>query len=134
MGKMERAKKVCELYLEGKTKEEIAEAVGCNPSSINHYLRSGGISRHRTIESAIPLILEMRNQDKPLKEICEATGFGVNAVSRVLNKRGMGYKKHNLDFSEPDMSKLTFADRKPKTYRVEYDGKQYIDITELCGI
>jgi hypothetical protein len=103
-------------------------------TKMNKMERSKNISKRRTIEPAIPLILEMRNQDKSMKEICAATGFGTTAVSRVLKKHGMGYKKYNLDFSEPDISNLTYADRKPKTYRVEHDGKQYLDITELCGM
>lgn len=136
MNKTEKSKKVCELYLEGKTKEEIAETVGCCISSINHYLRTGGIRQARSIEHSMPMIIKLRKEDKKLKEIAEITGFSVKVISAALNKRGLGYKKHDLDFNEPviDPSILIYADRKPKTFKVEYDGKQYVDITELCGI
>ena len=136
MDKMEKAKQVCELHLEGKTKEEIAEAAGCSPTSINHYLRIGGIRQARSIEHSMPMIIKLRKEDKKLKEIAEITGFSMKVISAALNKRGMGYKKHDLDFNEPviDMNSLTYADRKPKVFEVEYDGKQYVDITELCGI
>lgn len=90
MNKMERAEKVCELYREGKTKEEIAEAVGCSPTSINHYLNVGGITRVKKIESVLPMIFKLRQEGKTLKEISDATGFHQTTISSELNKRGMG--------------------------------------------
>ena len=135
-GAKKRSEEVCRLWLDGKDKKEIAEIVGCSPTSINHYLRLGGICRSRSIENAMPMIIKMRKQDKTLKEISDVTGFSVTTISEHLNKRGLGYNKYDLDFNEPviDMSSLTYAERKPKIFRVEYDGKKYWDITELCGI
>ena len=135
-GAKKRSEEVCRLWLDGKDKKEIAEIVGCSPTSINHYLRLGGICRSRSIENAMPMIIRMRKQDKTLKEISDVTGFSAKVISTALNKRGMGYRKYDLDFAEPviDTSNLIYAERKPKIFRVEYDGKKYWDITELCGI
>ena len=84
----------------------------------------------------MPMIIRMRKQDKTLKEISDVTGFSAKVISTALNKRGMGYRKYDLDFAEPviDTSNLIYAERKPKVFRVEYEGKKYWDITELCGI
>ena len=135
-GAKKRAEEVCKLWLDGKSKEEIANEVGCSPSSINHYLRIGGVRRKNKVENALPMIMKMRKEDKTLQEISNATGFSVGTISSELNKRGMGYRVLDLDFFEQeiDISNATFAERKPKVFRVEYEGKKYWDITELCGI
>ena len=136
MTKMEKSQKVCELYLDGKTKKEIAEAVNCSINSIGHYLRLGGIRRQVHLENAMPMIIKMRKDNKTLKEISDATGFNMQTISKVLNKRGLGYKGYNLDYSEPeiDTENLIYAERKPQTHKVEYEGKKYLDVTELFGI
>lgn len=135
-GAKKRAEEVCRLWLDGKDKKEIAEIVGCSPSSIGHYLRIGGVRRASKIENAMPMIIKMRKEDKTLQEISNATGFSVGTISSELNKRGMGYRVLDLDFFEQeiDTSNAKFAERKPKVFRVEYEGKKYWDITELCGI
>lgn len=138
-GAVKRAERVCELWLAGKSKEEIAEDVGCNVSSINYYLNKGGIFQRRSIENAIPMIIKLRQQDKTLKEISDATGFSKKVISRELNKRDLGYRMNHLklDFKKPEEEKdpnLVYAERKPRIFRVEHEGKKYLDITEFYGI
>ena len=135
-GAKKKAERVCALWLEGKNKHEIAKEVGCSPSSIGHYLRIGGVRRASKIENAMPMIIKMRKEDKTLKEISDATGYNIATISKELNKRGLGYREYDLDFSEPvyDTRNLFYAERKPKVFKVEYGGKCYWDVTELCGI
>lgn len=135
-GAKKRAELVCALWLEGKNKNEIAKEVGCSPTSIGHYLRIGGVRRASKIENAMPMIIKMRKEEKSLKEISDATGYNIATISKELNKRGLGYREYDLDLSEPvyDTSNLYYAERKPKVFRVVYEGKSYWDVTELCGI
>lgn len=126
----------CRMYRAGMSKKEIAEEILCMESSVNHYLELGGIVQAKRIDSAIPTIIQMRKEGKGLSEISKATGFNKTTISIQLQKRGLGYHAHDLDVREPviDLSTLTYAERKPKIYSVEYAGKKYWDITELCGI
>ena len=124
---------VCRLYRAGMPKKEIAEEVMCAESSINNYLRLGGIRQARNAMNDLPQIIELYEQGFTVKEIGQQVGYEKTAIANALNKAGYDVRKLN----EPDLltdSSLIFATRKPKTYKLVIDGKRYEDITELCGI
>lgn len=127
------AETVCRLYRAGMSKKEIAEEVLCAESSINHYLRLGGVRQARNAMNDLPQIIEMYEQGFTVKEIGQKVGYEKTAIVNALNKAGYEVRKLN----EPDLlsiNNIEYAERKPKVFRVEYDGKSYWDITELCGI
>lgn len=124
---------VCRLYRAGMPKKEIAEEVMCAESSINNYLRLGGIRQARNAMNDLPQIIALYEQGFTVKEIGQKVGYEKTAIVNALNKAGYDVRKLN----EPDLladSSLIFATRKPKTYKLVIDGKRYEDITELCGI
>ena len=125
---------VCRLYRAGMSKKEIAEEVLCAESSINHYLRLGGVKQARNAMNDLPQIIELYEQGFTVKEIGEKVGYEKTAIVNALNKVGYEVLKLNDPDLLADSSKLEYAERKPKIFKVEYGGKRYWDVTELCGI
>jgi predicted DNA-binding protein YlxM (UPF0122 family) len=125
---------VCRLYRAGMSKKEIAEEVLCAESSINHYLRLGGVRQARNAMNDLPQIIELYEQGFTVKEIGEKVGYEKTAIVNALNRAGYQVRRLNDPDLLTESSNLLFVTRKPKTYKLVIDGKRYEDITELCGI
>lgn len=129
----EAISKMRQLYEEGKTMDEIAEATGYKASSVKVMLKKGGVNRERKIEPYMPTIITMRKNGVSIKEIAEEVGFNASYISHLLCE--IGYRKVRKDRapSEPsvDESKLVYADNTIRIPRVVIGGKVYLDVTAL---
>lgn len=133
--KQEKMGTIREMYLSGSSREEIAEAAGYNVSTVSLYLSSMGLLHRPTKKEKENEIIRLSDEGKKLSEISREVGLAEGTVSRILRVNGRG-RRTGSGKKEPDGlidENTVFADNTPKIYCLRYQGKDWMDITELVA-
>lgn len=130
--KAENMKVIKEMHLAGKSREEIAAAVGYKVSSVGSYLSNMGLIVTDNCENHIEQIGKWWEAGRTLKYISEKTGYSQTRISKVLRKYGYKQKKR-FGVNEPELvnENTVFADEEQEeTERVYACGKWYKVVPE----
>lgn len=78
--------KVCQLYKDGHTRQEIADMTGYSKSYVDIIVRNikGPSERREMNEDQRKKVLEMRKAGKKLREIAAEVGFSQSAVQKYI--------------------------------------------------
>lgn len=131
--KQEKMGTIREMYLSGSGRKEIAEAAGYTVRTVSLYLSSMGLLRRH--EDKTGEIIRLSDEGKKLAEISREVGLSEGYISSILSKNGRGRRMDRGD-KEPDGlidENTVFADNTPRICCLRYQGKDWMDITELIA-
>ena len=129
-----------QMFRDGVPYKEIAEATGYKVTSLHRYaqdIEERKEHQNTGVKSYKDLIIRWFEQGKTAEEIGELIGYSPVTVKNKYNewKREEKYRDEPEEIEEvafPE-KQLSFVER--KTFRppiVEYAGKKWQDMTELC--
>lgn len=137
--KRENREIIRKMYLAGSSREEIAEAAGYKVQTVSEYLSDMGLLHRQDAGRKLQQILELHDEGKSLKEISAGVGLSMGRVSTVLCKNGRRrVTDYGLRDREPAGDSLIseytiYADDTVRTYPCHYQGKNWIDMTEMLA-
>ena len=141
MKRKENKDLMMQMLRDGVPYKEIAEATGYKVTSLHRYaqdIEERKEHQNTGVKSYKDLIIRWFEQGKTAEEIGELIGYSPVTVKNKYNewKREEKYRDELEEIEEvafPE-KQLSFVER--KTFRppiVEYVGKKWQDVTELCG-
>lgn len=140
MKRKENKDLMMQMLRDGVPYKEIAEATGYKVTSLHRYaqdIEERKEHQNTGVKSYKDLIIRWFEQGKTAEEIGELIGYSPVTVKNKYNewKREEKYRDELEEIEEvafPE-KQLSFVER--KTFRppiVEYEGKKWQDVTELC--
>lgn len=133
--------KAIQMIRDGVPYREITEVTGYSQGYLYKMASDAGIVRHRiSIEDYREQIYYMLEQGKTAEEIGQALGYSRITINHYLNEKRKEEKRRKKQSGQEETEEIVFPEEQlgfveRKAFRgpvVEYQGKKYQDVTEIC--
>lgn len=131
MTREQRLKLTWQMFEEGASREEIAEACDVSPYTVKNDLQFLGLTREKIrLETKKEQIISLYEQGYSFTEIADTVGFSDSAISTKLYEWGY-HQRGNIHTQGLINENTLWAKSRKKAVPCVVEGKKYLDVTEI---